>query len=335
MKQPLKSEYRRYVGIDVAKDTSVVAVHDDDIQPFKFSHDASGFKQLRRTLESDSIPPSEILVVMEATGTYSLPVARFLTRAGYDVVSLNPIVARNHIKSMLVQDKTDHIDALHLAEIAMHVRGKLFLWQEPSQVYEELRQRLDLRDALADVKAKQLNRQHAAEKRLRVDDVDTQRKEIIAYVDSKIKSLEKEMKSILLSDPEWGQNARFLLSIPGFGIYIVTALIVRTLNFTVIENADQLAAYVGVVPRKWESGDTGYRYIRFSSVPRLRHALYMCTFSAVRFNPVVRDYYNRLVARGKSRQKTRIACIRKLLHIAFGCVRNQTMFDSEYAAKTF
>ena len=75
---------------------------------------------------------------------------------------------------------------------------------------------------------------------------------------------------------------------------------------------------------------SSYTRIRFSSVPRLRKGLYYCTMSAVRYNPIIRDYYNRLVARGKARQKVRIACVRKMLHIAWGCVHNQTMFDPEF-----
>lgn len=338
MKKPVKSQYRLYCGIDIAKATSVVAVvpsHEHLIAPFTISHDAKGFKQLRKTLEHDGIHPADILVVLEPTGTYYLPVARFLFRAGYDVVVINSLTARRHIQAMLEQNKTDRIDAIHLAEIAILVRDKLMLWQESPEIYEKLRQRLDLREALVDVRAKQLTRQHAAQTRLRVDDVDRQRQEVIEYIDNKIKSLEKQMKAILLADPEWGQNARYLLSIPGLGVYIVTALMVHTVNFTIVESADQLASFVGVVPRKHESGQTSYAYIRFSSVPRLRSALYMCMMSAVRYNPVIRDYYNRLVAQGKGRQKVRIASIRKMLHIAWGCVHNQRMFDPEYAAKTF
>lgn len=338
MRKPVKSDYRLYCGIDVAKNTSIVAVvpsNDHIIKPFSITHDKEGFKRLREKLERNGIQPSDILVILEPTSTYYLPIAQFLYETGYDVVLMNSLTARRHIQAMLEQNKTDHIDALHLAEIGLLVRDKLMLWEAPSVVYEELRQRLDLRDSLVDIRAKQLTRQHAAQARMRVDAVDEQRREVIAYVDNKIKSLEKEMKTILLADPEWKQNARYLLSIPGFGIYTVTALMVHTVNFTTVESADQLSSFVGVVPRKHESGQTRYTYIRFSSVPRLRQTLYMCTMSAVRYNPTLRAYYNRLVARGKGRQKTRIACIRKLLHIAWGCVRNQAMFDPEYATRAF
>jgi len=338
MKQPVKSDYRRYVGIDVAKASSVVAVvpsNESIIEPFTVTHDDKGFKQLRRTLEAGKTLPHNMLVVLEPTGTYYMPVARFLYRSGYDVVVINSLTARRHMQAMLERNKTDRIDALHLAEIGILVRDKLTLWEEPPQIYEELRQRLDLRDALVDVRAKQLTRQHAAQTRLRVEDVDGQRQEIITYIDDRAKSLEKEMKTIMLADSEWGQNARYVLSITGLGVYIVTALMVHTVNFTMVESADQLASFVGVVPRKHESGQSSYSFIRYSSVPRLRSALYMCMLSAVRYNPVIRDYYNRLVARGKGRQKTRIACIRKMLHIVWGCVRNQTMFDPDYAVKAF
>jgi transposase len=247
------------------------------------------------------------------------------------VVVINSLAARRFIQALLVQDKTDRLDALHLAHIAEYARAKLTLWEEPPDIYEELRQRLDLRDALVSMRSRQLNRNHAVKGRLHIDAVDQQRRDVKKYLDRQAKSLEKEMKRLLLPHPDWGENARYLYSIPGFGIYMVTALMVHTVNFTAIENADQLAAFVGVVPRKHESGQSGRAHIRYSSKPRFRDALYMSTMSAVRFNPIIRDYYNRLVARGKGRQKTRIACMRKLLHIACGCVRNQTMFDPDYS----
>jgi transposase len=335
MKPSITLSYRLYCGIDIAKATAQVAIMPSNervIKPFAISNDRAGFDTLRQTLELDDIQPADILVVIEPTGSYYLPLARFLYRAGYAVIVINSFTARRHIQAMLEQDKTDRIDALHLAEIALLVHDKLSLWEEPPLIYEELRQRLDLRDALVDMRAKQLNRQHATQGRLHLDLVDQQRLEILGYIDEKIHSLEKQIKQILLSHPTWGTNARYLLSIPGFGVYIVTSLLVSTLNFTALESADQLAAYVGVVPRQRASGNQSYASIRYSSVPRLRHALYMCTLSAVRFNPVIRAYYHQLVARGKRRQKVRIACIRKMLHIAWGCVHNQMMFDPDYAS---
>lgn len=336
MKKAVKAEYQRYVGIDIAKTSSWVAVaspHDASFEPFRMTHDGQGFKLLRKTLEHDGLQPADMLVVLEPTGTYYLPVARFLFHAGYNVVVLNALTVRRHIQAQLETNKTDRTDARQLADLGRLGGDKLTLWEEPPIVYEQLRQRLELRDALVAMRAKQLSRQHAAQSRLPLKAVERQRQEVITFIDNKVKVLEKEMKAILLADPDWGQNARYLLSIPGLGVYLVTALLVHTLNFTTVESADQLASFIGVVPCKHESGQTRYAYIRFSSVPRLRSALYMCTMSAVRFNPVIRDYYNRLVARGKGRQKTRIACIRKMLHVAWGCVRNQTPFDPDYRAR--
>ena len=335
-KPQAKDSYRVYCGIDVAKKTSVVAAlptTDKIIEPFDISNDDKGIKRVRRTLERNGIQPADILVVLEPTGTYYLPVATGLYRAGYDVVVINSLTARRHIQAMLEQNKTDKIDAMRLAEIGGFGRGQLTLWQEPPEIYEQLRQRLRLRDALVDMRAKQRTRYHAAQGRESLADVDAQRKEVIAYIDDKAKSLEKEMGKLLLAHPEWGDNARYLNSIKGFGVYTVTALMVYTINFTMMDSADQLASFVGVVPRKYESGQTSYARIGFSSVPHLRRNLYMCTFSAVRYNPIIRDYYNGMINRGKGRQKTRIACMRKLLSIAWGCVHNQTMFDPEFHQK--
>jgi len=260
-RQQAKETYRVYCGIDVAKKTSVVAAlptTDDVIHPFDITNDEKGIKKIRKTLERGGIKPADILVVLEPTGTYYLPIATLLYRAGYDVVVINSLTARRHIQAMLEQNKTDKIDAMRLAEIAGYIRGQLNLWQEPPQIYEELRQRLSLRDELVNVRVKQLNRHHAVQSRPKLSDLDDERKEIIAYIDDKAKSLEKEMKKILWAHPEWGKTARYLHSIPGFGVYTVVSLIVYTLNFTMVDSAEQLASFVGVVPRKYESGQTSY-----------------------------------------------------------------------------
>ena len=334
MSHALMDRYRLYCGIDIGKATCSVGVLSTDelaIQPFTIPNEPTGFKQLRQNLEILTVQPADILVVLEPTGTFWMPLARHLYRAGYNIVVINPLTVRRHINAMLERNKTDRIDALWLAEIARLAGPHFALWTEPPVIYEELRQRMELRDALVEFRAKQLNRQQAVTGRLLIQRVAHQRREVIDDVDRRVKALEKEMKAVLLADPAWGKTARYLLSIPGLGIYSVAALMVYTMNFTVIDNVDQLASFVGVAPTQRQSGETNHSYIGYSSVPRLRQTLYMCTMSAVRYNPIVTEFYNRLVDRGVGRQKARIACIRKLLKLAWGCAKNQQMFDPNYA----
>src|SRR5690606_13439168 len=117
----------------------------------------------------------------------------------------------------LERNKTDRIDALWLAEIARLAGPHFALWTEPPAIYEELRQQMELRDALVEFRAKQLNRQQAVTGRLLIQRVAHQRREVIDDVDRRVKALEKELRAVWLAAPAWGKTGRYLLSIPALG----------------------------------------------------------------------------------------------------------------------
>lgn len=212
----------------------------------------------------------------------------------------------------------------------MAVTGAFRVVARTPPIYEELRQRLDLRDKLVHFRVQQTNRRHAVQGRLALPALQAHRNEVIEGLEKKTKALEKEMKTILLRDKEWGKTARYLFSIKGLGVYTVVALITLTLNFTLIESSEQLAAFIGVVPRKDDSGKREREFIGFSNVPHLRAALYIAVTSAIRFNPIIASYYRRQLRKHKGKKSARIACINKLLKIGWGCVVNQTKFDPNH-----
>ena len=330
MKANTKEHYNLYVGIDIAARTASVAVlspTEEKVSCFDIQQTSTDYKRLRELLEQSNLKPTQILIVLEPTGTYFLPLARYCFQAGYDVVVINPLTARHHFNATMKRDKTDRIDAVNLAEIAWLSRGHLELWKEPPLIYEELRQRLDLRDELVHFSVQQNNRRHAVEGRLAISAMNTHRNEVLDGLKKKIKTLEKEMKTILLQDEVWGETARYLFSIPGLGIYTVVSLITLTHNFSLVDSHEQLAAFIGVVPRKDESGEKKRQHISFSSAPNLRDALYIAVTSAIRFNPIIRSYHQREARKGKRGKRARIACMNKLLKMAWGCVQTKTMFD--------
>jgi transposase len=122
-----------------------------------------------------------------------------------------------------------------------------------------------------------------------------------------------------------------LLSIKGIGLVAAAWLLVATVNFTTCDTAEQAASYVGLVPRQKQSGETeSKRSIGHAGHARLRHVLYLATLSAQRFNPPIKRHYERLILKGKPGKAATIACARKLVSIAFACVKQERMFDPDY-----
>lgn len=157
--------------------------------------------------------------------------------------------------------------------------------------------------------------------------VQERRNTLITHLNAEIRSLDKELKELLLNDPDWGHSARLLLSIPGIGLVAAAWIQVATLNFTTCDTPEQAASFAGLVPRQRQSGNMDSpRHIGHAGHARLRQVLYLSTVTALRFNPIIKRYYERLIARGKPGKVAVIACERKLLHIAWTCVVKERMF---------
>jgi transposase len=126
--------------------------------------------------------------------------------------------------------------------------------------------------------------------------------------------------------------AQLLQSIKGIGAISAAWLLVATHNFTDCQTPKQVAAYAGVVPYKHESGTSIRRreQIGHAGHARLRRALYMATLSATRHNPAIKTFYDRLRAKGKPMKVARCAAARKLIHMAWAVVINQTPYDPDY-----
>lgn len=150
----------------------------------------------------------------------------------------------------------------------------------------------------------------------------------MTHLNAEIRALDKELKAILLNDPAWGQSAHRLMSIPGIGLIAAAWILVATLNFTTCDTPEQAASFAGLVPRQKQSGTIDSpRHIGHAGHARLRQVLYLSTVTALRFNPVIKRYYEKLIKRGKPGKVAVIACERKLLHIAWTCVVKERMFE--------
>lgn len=328
--------YRLFVGIDIAADSATVSwVCADDGEPsdpIVIQQDAEGLSSLEQQLISTRLAPAQILVVMEATGCYWISLATRLHRDGFAVSVINPAQAHYFAKSLLRRAKSDAIDAQILAQLGCALKPAP--WNPPPAIYEELHQRLAHRESLLAIRQQLRNQLHALEHRPRViESVRRQLERLIETLDKGIAEVEKELEGAIREDAAWEEAAARLRSIPGIGLLTAAWLLSSTLNFSVCASGEAAASYAGLVPMERSSGASvrGRASIGHSGNGALRRALYLATVSAVRFNPAIKPFYERLITRGKPMKVARCAAARKLLRLAWAVATKTGLFDPDYA----
>ncbi len=189
--------------------------------------------------------------------------------------------------------------------------------------------RLVARDALLTMRQQARNHHHAlVQWPVQVAAVKAQLDAVIADLETRITTLEAEIETVL-ADSAWTESAVLLRTINSVGPLTTAWLLVLTLNFQHCPTAAAAAAYAGLVPMAHESGTSvrGRSRLRHGGNKRLRTALYLATLNATRFNPVIREFYERLRAKGKPKKVARCAAARKLLQIAWAVVTTGVPFD--------
>jgi transposase len=319
-----------FVGVDIAAATVTAAWSRADgtvSTPRTYAQDPHGFAALQTALAATAVPAADTLVVMEATGAYWIALAVTLHAAGYPVSVINPLQAHHFAKAQLRRAKTDALDAQDLSRLAAALRPPV--WTPPPAIYHEVRQRLLVRDGLVTMRRQARNQRHAlGQWAVVVPGAVAQLTAVIADLDGRITTLGGEIATVLAAS-DWAESLGYLTSAPGIGLLTAAWLLVSTLNFTLGETPEAVVAYAGLAPVPRQSGASvwGVARIGHGGNERLRTAAYLATLSATRFNPMIRDFYQRLRAAGKPVKVARCAAARKLLHLAWALVTKRQPFD--------
>lgn len=308
-----------FVGIDVSKATLDVAAlsEEGETDRLKVANNAEGHRKLSGWLERLDRPS----VAVEATASYHRNVVSALQGAGLQVSVLNPAQANFFVRSQQRRNKTDRADALWLAIYVKERRP------EPTPVTSYLQQSLAreihalekdltrLKNRLDHARAGQVH-PHVVESLKRRIELLSGEKELLE------ERLEQETKDVQ------GDKLALLESIPGIGTQTACHLLAELGDVNRFSDARKVVAFAGLTPACFESGTSIGGYTRISRVgsSSLRRILYMPCLSAIRFNPVIKAFFDRLVARGKPRKAAVIACMATLLKIAYGVLRSGTNF---------
>ena len=310
-----------FVGIDVAKAELEIGVIPES-KTWTVSNDGLGIKELIDSLVT--LSPS--VIVIESTGGYETLVASSLATAQLPVVVINPRHIRSFAKAIGTLAKTDRIDSLVLARYGKSINPELRPLKDKQA--QELKAMLGRRKQLVEMLTMEKNRIERATNSV-LKDIQAH----IFWLESRLQDVDKDLHNSIKNTPVWREKDKIIRSIPGAGPVLSVTLISELPELGIL-NRRQIAALVGVAPFNCDSGTRkGYRRV-WGGRAQIRSILYMASLSAVRYNPVIRAFYKRLIAAGKKPKVSLTACMRKLLTIIDSMVRNGSLWEPIYFLET-
>ena len=290
-----------FVGIDVSKGTLDVALGESG-EVKTFTNDDHGHAAVVKLL----LPLSPAMVVVEATGGIERPLAAALLEAGLPVALVHPGRVRSFARGLGVLAKTDLIDARLLARFGRLAAPRL-LEKRPA-VATELQALVVCRRQLCSTRAQQANRLSSTASRPARKALE----KVIQTLDKQVDSLDKQIRDLVEADDDFKHFDGLLQGVPGVGPTL-SATLAAELPELGADDANKVSALAGVAPFNCDSGrHRGRRSIRGGRTA-VRCCLYMATVAAIRFNPVIKAFAERLKAAGKVPKVVIVACMRKLL----------------------
>ncbi|MBB1612512.1 IS110 family transposase [Pseudomonas protegens] len=302
------------VGIDVSKSTldSFVSTT-GQVEQFLNTHD--DIQRLTKYLKAQT----PALVVLEATGGFERLAAAELSASGLPVVIVNPRQVRDFAKATGQLAKTDALDARIIAEFAQAVKPAIreLADEHARELADLLVRRRQIIDMLV---AEQSRLKQAVFKALQQDI-----KAHVVWLQKRLKNTDDDLHDAIKASPIWKANYDLLREVKGVGDVLALSLLAMLPELGKV-NRKQVAALVGVAPYNCDSGIFKGRRRIWGGRAELRSVLYMATLSSKLHNPVIEQFYNHLLAAGKSKKVALVACMRKLLTILNAMIRDQKHF---------
>ena len=304
-----------YVGIDVSKKGLDLDCYPDSHKSH-FSNDEAGHGALVDMLA----PLQPKLIVVEATGGLEMAAVAMLAAAQLPVVVINPRQARDFAKALGILAKTDEVDAHVLARFAQAVKPEL----RPIKTSEvrELEEVLTRRRQLVEMVTAEQNRKGQVSSRM-AKEID----EHLLWLKRRIKGADTDLGKAIKSSPAWQAKADLLSSIPGVGPVTMVTLLAELPELGEL-NRREIAALVGICPFNRDSGTYRGKRRIWGGRATVRAALYMAALVATRYNPTIKQFYQKLLNVGKVKKVALVACMRKLLTTMNAMVQNNTPWSA-------
>jgi transposase len=300
---------RHVVGIDVSKGRLDVCLMPGG-EAFSVANDPEGIDALLERL-GEANPE---LVLLEATGRYERPAATAVAASGIAVAVVNPRQARDFAKATGRLAKTDKIDAFVLARFACAIEPppSVLPEEEALALQANLTRRRQLLLMLTSEKNRLLMAPETVAKRIRAH---------VRWLEKELERTDRELDEAVQQSEVWRRNEELLRSVPGVGPVLARTLLAELPELGSITHK-RLSSLVGVAPFNRDSGKIrGKREVWGGRAP-LRAVLYMGALLATRHNPVLKEFYERLLSAGKPKKVALVACMRKLLTILNAVMRD-------------
>ena len=294
-----------FVGVDVSKDhLDVYITHVDKSMRFKNSD--TGYKKLIAELLQHDVQ----VVAFESTGGYEAKMARVLEKADFQIWLIDPSRIKAFIRSEGVKAKTDAIDAKMIALFASQ-KNRNYISKKFSDEHVDLRALAKRKEVLTTIIATEKKR---FKQPIQTEYCKQMIQDHIEFMEQQKGKLEQKIKALISKNDDWKEKSSMIQSIPGVGEGTATILISHMPELGEIENK-QIAALIGVAPYTQQSGSYSGAASIYGGRSMPRWYLYMATLTGVRYNPVLKEFYNKLRNAGKPAKVALVACMNKLIGI--------------------
>jgi transposase len=305
---------KTWVGIDVSKDRLDVYVLPQGTT-IQVANTEAGVQALIAHFKTT--PPH--LVVVESTGGLERTLVGGVQNAAMPVAVANPRKVKGFAVA-LGKAKTDKLDAEVIARFAQSVN----LQPQPvlAAAAQQLSDLMHRRQQLVEIQVAEKNRLSRASKTVQADIEDH-----LKQLAQRLESLNQQIQALGQQQADWQRKDQLLQSVKGIGSVTAALCLVELPELGKLTEK-QIARLVGVAPINHDSGKHKGKRMIAGGRTRVRCGLYMATLVATRHNPVIRDFYQRLLAKGKLKLVALVACMRKLLVILNAMLRDNKLWQA-------
>jgi transposase len=304
------TEVTQFVGIDVSKQSLDLYVRPAG-KILQVPNTELGLVELGQHLPA---PEQVARVVIEATGGYERQVAIWFSHQGYAVSVINARQGRNFAKAANQLAKTDKVDAKLLAWFGEAMQPPVRVLASEAQ--QQLNDLVTRRRQLVEMLTAERNRAALLRGKAQAN-VETH----IEWLEEQVEELDQEIEHQIQHHQNWHQTQQLVMSVPGVGKVMAFTLLAGLPELGSLTNK-QIATLVGVAPLNYDSGQMKGKRRVFGGRASVRQVLYMSALVAVRYNPVLKEFYDRLLQRGKLKKVALVACMHKLLTILNAIIKH-------------
>ena len=316
------------LGIDISMPFFDVCLrHENKRLRRRFDNTTSGFDRLREWLKGHGV--ELVHACMEATGTYGDALASWLYEQGHEVRVVNPKRIRRYCEALGLLNKTDKADAQAIAEFTLKHWDTLKPWQPETEVQRELRETRGQLVALQKMLRQAENRSASG---IHSESVMKSLERVIACLQEELAAAEEHQTEVIEADEQLCKDKEILESQIGIGTTTALMLLSR-IDFRKFENGRAAAAFAGLVPKRHESGVSIRKRGRLSKEGNsdIRGALWFPSRSAKCHDPRMREFAEKLRAKGRTEAAINCAVMRRMVVIGHALVTKQNFYDPHYS----